>query len=126
MIYCISFVVLAASNLAMGFSRLVLGVHSANQVLYGVLLGLWTVTWCVYFMRSALFKHVEKIANHELTMSDIKYYMVCVWMINISAYIMQITLFMYNIEKAHSDIHIENIKKCKPDFTDWQLKYENI
>ena len=82
-------------------------------------------------MRPALLRHVEKVMNGEISNSDIKYYIICVWLINIVMYVVQIIFFKYNIENAHSATYIDSISKCKEKkglsgLTDWELKYESI
>ena len=48
-------------GLTIGYSRLFLGVHSLDQVLYGYLLGLWfTITWH-YLVKNKLMFHVNTI-----------------------------------------------------------------
>ena len=49
-----SFIFLLAAGLEMGHSRFVLGLHSANQILYGDLLGLWCLIFCIFFMEPKL------------------------------------------------------------------------
>ena len=41
------FVVFTSGYLLIGYSRFLLGVHSANQIVYGWLLGAWTCVLCV-------------------------------------------------------------------------------
>lgn len=51
--------------MTVAYSRLVLNVHTINQVFYGLHLGLWfafTVHFCV---RPRLFKHIRSIITHE-------------------------------------------------------------
>jgi membrane-associated phospholipid phosphatase len=44
------FLILTIGYLAMGASRLVLGVHSLNQVFYGFALGLWSLIFVMWFL----------------------------------------------------------------------------
>jgi membrane-associated phospholipid phosphatase len=43
----VSFLILLLGFLAIGLSRLILGVHSLNQVIYGFMLGLWTLGFVI-------------------------------------------------------------------------------
>jgi len=45
----------------MGFSRLVLGMHSLNQVLYGFQLGLWTLAFVLTTGQPVLFSNLQRI-----------------------------------------------------------------
>ena len=55
----VSFVVLLLGFLAVGLSRLIVGVHSLNQVIYGFLRGLWTLTYMLIYWRSVVKRHMD-------------------------------------------------------------------
>ena len=55
----VSFVVLLLGFLAVGLSRLIVGVHSLNQVIYGFLLGLWTLTYMLMYWRPVVKRHMD-------------------------------------------------------------------
>ena len=55
----VSFVVLLVGFLAVGLSRLIVGVHSLNQVIYGFLLGLWTLTYMLMYWRPVVKRHMD-------------------------------------------------------------------
>ena len=42
----------------MGYSRFLLGVHSANQIMYGFMLGLWTLFVCINYVRPLIVSEV--------------------------------------------------------------------
>jgi membrane-associated phospholipid phosphatase len=50
LIKCLSFVFLTFAYLLMGFSRFALGAHSANQIIYGFIVGLWSCLACVHLI----------------------------------------------------------------------------
>jgi len=55
----------AAYFLLMGFSRVVLGVHSLNQILYGWCLGIWVALFCFFILHDFLKKRVDSILSKK-------------------------------------------------------------
>jgi membrane-associated phospholipid phosphatase len=51
--------VLVPGFLLMGFSRFILGVHSANQILYGYLWGGWTYLVVCYWLRDHIYTSLK-------------------------------------------------------------------
>ena len=45
----------------MPYSRLELGLHAINQVLYGWLLGLWTIIMCINWIDPQIYSFCEQI-----------------------------------------------------------------
>lgn len=57
------FLVVVIFALSIGFSRLLLGVHSLYQIVFGYALGLW-VTFTMHFcVKDDLFAHLETLMN---------------------------------------------------------------
>ena len=77
-----SFIVLTACTFIMGYSRVLLGAHTLNQVLYGFVLGLWSAIWVIFIVRRTLYLHLEDIAKRRLPISEIKYFLLFVWGLN--------------------------------------------
>ena len=49
---------------AMGLSRLVLGVHSLNQILYGWLLGIWIAVACHFCLKDYIVNNANKLLKN--------------------------------------------------------------
>lgn len=49
------------------YSRFMLGVHSADQIVYGVTLGWWTVFTCHFVARDHLIKHIADVRAEALS-----------------------------------------------------------
>lgn len=49
--------------LLMGFSRVLLGVHSLNQILYGWCLGIWVAFFCFFILHDPLKQRVDSILS---------------------------------------------------------------
>ena len=58
-----AFIVLTAGFLSVGYSRFILGVHSANQILYGFIIGLWSVLFCTTTLDPIIESMVENLKN---------------------------------------------------------------
>lgn len=54
-----------AMFLLIGFSRLYVGAHSMNQILYGWSLGLWLAFYFHYCVRKYIITHVHDILLHN-------------------------------------------------------------
>ena len=66
------FLLLSIGYLAVGLSRLIVGVHSLNQVIYGYLIGLWTLTYVIMFWRPVVKKHMDHIQRKAYSVPEIK------------------------------------------------------
>lgn len=49
-----------------GYSRFILGVHSANQILYGFLLGLWSIAMSIAFIQPRLEDLIARIKARQI------------------------------------------------------------
>jgi uncharacterized membrane protein required for colicin V production len=67
-------VMLAAS---ISYSRILLGVHSLNQVLFGTILGIWFACTFHFVVRKKIVEYVNSISNKTSTNSVVVIY-VCV------------------------------------------------
>ena len=56
-----AFIILTLGYIFMAFSRNILGVHSLNQVIYGMLLGLWTVFTFLNLIKPLTINYIKKI-----------------------------------------------------------------
>lgn len=70
-IQIVSFVILTLGYLAIGYSRFVLGVHSANQILYGFLLGGWSIVMCACWLDPLVSDLIDQIRNKKLTKDQV-------------------------------------------------------
>ena len=59
----ISFIICTGGWITIGISRMEVGVHSLNQVLYGWQLGLWTALCCINFIDPKVREWVEHVKN---------------------------------------------------------------
>jgi hypothetical protein len=70
-IQTLSFLIFTLGYLAIGFSRFILGVHSANQVIYGFLLGGLSIVMCVNWVDPAVTQIMDKVRQKHLSRSEI-------------------------------------------------------
>ena len=56
--------------LLVGFSRLYNGVHTLDQIIYGLLLGLWLALLSHYCLRTPLIKHIKRLMTPGEKFSD--------------------------------------------------------
>src|SRR4051812_30251485 len=49
----------------MGFSRLYVGAHSMNQIVYGWLLGIWIASYFHYCLRKYIISHIDDILHSK-------------------------------------------------------------
>ena len=56
-------VLLFALGLVIGFSRLVLGVHSIDQLIFGGTLGIWAACTCHFVFRQRLLDHANVLVR---------------------------------------------------------------
>ena len=59
------FVVAVTLGLTVGYSRLFLGVHSPDQILYGWLLGVWLAFWIHFCCRGKIMTEAELVSYSE-------------------------------------------------------------
>jgi membrane-associated phospholipid phosphatase len=55
----LAFIILTIGYLSMGFSRLLMGVHSLNQIIYGYLLGLMTLLLVLLFLQPLVISTIK-------------------------------------------------------------------
>lgn len=51
--------------LSIGYSRFILGVHSLDQIIFGLLLGLWVAATMQYCIRPRYDAHITKLLKNE-------------------------------------------------------------
>jgi membrane-associated phospholipid phosphatase len=59
----ITFILALAFPLSIAYSRIVLGVHSFNQITYGLLLGAWIAGTMHFCVRSGINRHIRKLTR---------------------------------------------------------------
>lgn len=65
-----AFVILATGWICVCFSRMVLGLHGMNQVIYGSLVGIWSTLYMVAYIRPTVKKHMELMQTKTLSQPD--------------------------------------------------------
>ena len=50
-----------------GYSRLILGMHSLNQIIFGLLLGIWVALTCHY-------SFYDRLLNHALDLLESRFF----------------------------------------------------
>lgn len=94
------------------FSRLVLGVHSINQVLYGSLLGYWTASFVILQLRPFLVENIQNILEKVPTLKLVKYHVLMAFIIFFNAWTANFWVLLY-LERTNAfDIDFTNINKC--------------
>jgi hypothetical protein len=68
--YYLSLLVVVLIILLVGFSRVALGVHSLNQVLYGWLYGLWLAFFLFRFARPRLSAHIQALLDPQSALAQ--------------------------------------------------------
>ena len=63
------FIVLLLGILSVGLSRMIVGVHSLNQIIYGYLIGFWTLAYVLTYWRPVIKHHMTQIQKRALTSS---------------------------------------------------------
>lgn len=53
-----------------GLSRFVLGAHGANQILYGFLIGLWSILFCIYKVDPEVETFIANLKLNQFKSSD--------------------------------------------------------
>ena len=96
----IAFIVLTAGYLLIGFSRFILGVHSANQILYGFLLGLWTVLMCIFLLDPLVYSHQKQLRSSKVTKAEITSYVTWYGVFSTMGLGSQMAVFLY-VDSIH-------------------------
>ena len=50
---------------SIAYSRMILGVHSLNQVIYGGSIGIWLALFVYFILREPLLRHLKKLQARE-------------------------------------------------------------
>ena len=98
--------------LLMVFSRLVLGAHSLNQVLYGSLLGYWTVSFIISFLRPFLLSHIKKVVSKILDPEILKFYLAVASLIYFNVWTSNFWVYFYLDYTDSFGIDFTNINRC--------------
>ena len=72
----LSFIVLTLGWFTMAYSRFILGLHSFNQLLYGVLLGVWSLYMNLSWFNPLVAKTVEHVKENGWTGGSSKKYFI--------------------------------------------------
>jgi hypothetical protein len=113
----------------MGYSRFILGVHSVNQILFGMSLGLLTVALVLNVIRPQLISHFDKIKSRQYTLDYIKKCVVGVWLLSTSLVVIVLIVYLNVFRDGEipiADEHMKVIKMCKPNLDDAYIKLENL
>lgn len=122
-----AFIVLTFGYLAVGFSRLVMGVHSLNQVLDGFVVGFWTLAYVLKFWRPMIKAHVEQMKQREMDRQDAVRLLIYVWLFCFAQVVVLSAIYLIVMDSYKMpDKYQANIRKCKPDFDESRLALENL
>ena len=83
----------------MVYSRLFLGVHALDQVLYGSLLGLWIALSIHYLIRKDLVTHLQRV----LSLQDKEYAANAAMALASLAVTMAVLLANYYLDEPHNE-----------------------
>jgi len=120
-----AFMILAISTYYMGYSRILLGAHSINQVLYGFFLGLWTGVWFIFIVRKTLLLHLADIRDRKLTHSEIIYFCGYIFSILVIMNLVQVW-FLHNQGYESKQKYLAVLQKCDSNLTEWEFDFENF
>ena len=84
------FLLLTATFLTMGYSRMVLGMHSLNQVFYGFLLGLWSLAFSMTTLMPALNQNLTRVESKIRNKQSLKAYLGVVFIISMTLILVMI------------------------------------
>lgn len=117
MFIAICFGVLVLGFLAVGMSRLILGMHALDQVIYGFFLGLWTVTYMITTWRPIVRGHMYDIKTRRLSGARLSLLLTMVAITSISLLTLMVSVYYKSIltYKMHAK-HIKSIQKCDARF----------
>ena len=116
-VWC-SFLILVVGFLAVGFSRMIVGVHSLNQVLYGYALGLWTVVYVLCYWRPVVQQHMTMLEHKLCTPQQAHQLVTGVGCCSCAALLLLIVVYQYVVMRyTMPEEYQTNIQNCNPDFT---------
>ena len=110
-----AFVVLTLGYLAIGYSRFILGVHSANQILYGFIIGLWSVLFCIFTLDPIIEGMVENLKKKTMAKSKVFVYVGVSVVSSLVALASMIAAFEYVEGKdgfSLTPTYRKNIERC--------------
>ena len=81
-----------------GFSRLFLGAHSLDQIIFGWMLGVWLALTYFTLIREHVHKHIQDLMTGQTTSRNSIYYMVSTGIFLAFTMIVAIT-FLVNMNK---------------------------
>ena len=123
----LSFVILFLGTLAVGLSRLIVGVHSLNQVLYGFLIGLWTLSYVLLFWRSTIKTHMHNIQQKTYSVAEIKTLLLSAFLLSLALLILSTAIYYIAMGSyVMPQSQLDNLRKCKPGFEPQQLSEQNL
>ena len=96
----------------MVFSRLVLGAHSINQVLYGSLLGYWTCAFVIVFLRPLMQENLKIILSRKVVPMELLFYLAIASFIYFNSWTVNFWVLFYLDYTKAFDIDFTNITKC--------------
>ena len=100
----VAFIIFTVGFLAIGFSRFILGVHSANQILYGFLLGLWTILMCVVLVDPLIEEQLAGLKSKSVPMEQVQKQIMWYGGLSLFALGSQIAVYWYVDSKNAFDL----------------------
>ena len=110
----ICFVFAASIKLLIGYSRLYVGAHSLNQIVYGLLLGLWFTLYFHYCFRQPLQAHVNHLLSAPAESLNYKRYFLTSTSIIVAIQGVQIITYYIMSLQFHHELEWERriFQKC--------------
>ena len=111
------FCILVGGFLTVGLSRMIMGVHSLDQIIYGYLVGAWTLFYVFLYWRPIVKKHIARIKERAYSIPEVKTLVLHSGLFSVTFLMLQCAVFFISNEfYKMPDQQIENIRKCKPGF----------
>lgn len=123
----IAFCVLAAGFICVCFSRMVLGLHALNQVIYGSLVGIWSVAFVIAYLRPTVKAHMDLIQRKAITKEELARLIsmvgaICFTAMGALALSFPVVRSTYTMPQAY----VDNIHKCWNTFDPNDFEFSNI
>ena len=114
----ISFIILLSGALAIAISRLILGVHSVDQVIYGFTLGLWCLAYFLIYWKPIIEDNLLTIryrllSDNQVSWMLLRIFLFCVFLMVAVAS----SAYAFTNNFALQIDHAAAIKKLKNNFT---------
>ena len=109
---------------AMGYSRIVIGVHSWYQVIYGWLVGIWVAATLHILLKDTMFLHVKKINDNQYQKSEVKKFMWQSSALFAVGFLIQIVIYLIlkSVDVENSEwISNINSRDCEYNSEKWFL-----